>query len=158
MAEMPEGEPAESLRLELAAAAELLQTQRDLETALKVGEAPEAMHVRIRRQEEAIRALREATLRRRAWLDGRGSLAAFVDRHPEQALELDRLASEAVVLRREIRRSALRAEYVARKVVDWTEAQFRAVLRVLDGCGPTYRQPGAEPPRRGHAGFVERAA
>ena len=154
---MPAGEPQQSLRRELAAARELLQAQQQLEIALRGAEAAE-LHVRIRRQEEALRALREANLLRRAWLDGPGSLAAFIRAHPEHADELRGLAAEAAALRREIRRGAERAQYIARKVVDWTEAQFRVVLRAVESWGPTYGKPGAEPLRRPAGGFVEKAA
>jgi hypothetical protein len=151
--------PAEALAAELEAARGLLSVQRELEAALLGGADGEAVLACVRRQEATVREAQVATHARRLFFGGPGSLEPFLAGRPAaEAEQLRRLARDAAGLREEIRDSARRADYVARRAVEWTRAQVEIVVRAVSGPAVTYDAPGASRRPRGAPSLLDRSA
>ena len=153
----PEG-PVEALVAELEAARELLSTQRELEAALLGAADGEAVLDCVRRQEATAREAQAATHARRLYFGGPGSLERFLEGRPApEAERLRRLAREAAGLREEIRHTARRADYLARRAAEWTRAQVEIVVRAISGPATTYDAPGASRRPRGAPSLLDRS-
>jgi hypothetical protein len=154
----PEG-PAEALAAELKAARSLLTVQQELESALLDGSDGDTVLACVRRQEATVREVQVATHARRLFFGGPGSLERFLDGRPvAEAERLRRLAREASGLREEIRFNARRADYLARRAVEWTRAQVEIVVRAMSGPAVTYDAPGAPRRPRGSPSLLDRSA
>jgi hypothetical protein len=163
--DMPEGDggapqgPVEALRRELDAARTLLEAQKDLEAALRSGKTGEEFLRLIRRQDECTRAAqRAAAERRHFWLDAAGFEAWLRDQPEEEAQPARRLAEEAREVRDSLGRTARRSEYIARRSVEWTQAQLDLMVRWLTSDNTVYRQPGADRPLRETPSLMDRTA
>ncbi len=153
----PEG-PVEALAAELEAARELLSMQRELEAALLGGADGDAVLACVRRQEATAREVQVATHARRLFFGGPGSLERFLEGRPvAEAEHLRRLAREATGLREEIRHNACRADYLARRAVEWTRAQVEIVVRAVSGPAVTYDAPGPSRRPRGAPSLLDRS-
>jgi hypothetical protein len=151
--------PVDALAAELQAARTLLSVQRELEAALLAGASGDAVLACVRRQEDAVRKVQVATLTRRLFFAGPGSLEQFAGGQPAaEAERLRRLAREAAGLRAEIRHHARRADYLAGRVVEWTRAQVEILVRAVSGPPPTYDAPGASRRPRGAPSLLDRSA
>ena len=154
----PEG-PVEALAAELEAARELRSRQQELEAALLGGADGDAVLSCVRRQEATAREIQVATHARRLFFGGPGSLESFLEgRPPAEAEHLRRLAREAAGLREEILDNARRADYLARRAVEWTQAQVEIVVRAISGPAVTYEAPGAARRPRGAPSLLDRSA
>jgi hypothetical protein len=151
--------PVEALAAELEAARVLLCMQRELEAALLGGADGDAVLACVRRQEATVREAQVATHARRLFFGGPGSLEPFLEGRPvAEAEHLRRLAREAAGLREEIRDNARRADYLARRAVEWTRAQVEIVVRAISGPAVTYDAPGAPRRPRGAPSLLDRSA
>ena len=154
----PEG-PVEALAAELEAARALLAAQRALESALLAGADGDAVQACVRHQEATQRDAQAAAHARRLFFGGPGSLESFlVGRPVAEAERLRRLAHEAASLREEIRVTARRADYLAKRAVEWTRGQVETLVRVISGPAATYDAPGASRRARGVPSLLDRSA
>ena len=153
----PEG-PVEALAAELEAARELRSRQQELEAALLRGADGDTVLACVRRQETTARGVQVATHARRLFFGGPGSLESFLQGRPmAEAEHLRRLAREAVGLREEILDNARRADYVARRAVQWTRAHMEIVVRAISGPAVTYDAPGVSRRARGAPSLLDRS-
>ncbi len=151
--------PAEALAAELTAARALLAAQRELESSLLSGADGDAVQACVRRQEAAQRDAQAAAHARRLHFGGPGSLEAFLEGRPvAEAEHLRRLAREAATLRTEIRETARRGDYLAKRAVNWTRGQVEILVRAVSGPAVTYHAPGASRRSRGTPSLLDRSA
>jgi hypothetical protein len=149
----------DALAAELEAARSLLAAQRELEAALLTGAGGDEVQACVRRQELTQRDAKIAAHARRLFFGGPGSLESFLEGRPvAEAERLRRLAREAEVLREEIRDTARRADYLARRAVEWTRAQVEIVVRAVSGPAVTYDAPTASRRPRGAPSLLDRSA
>jgi hypothetical protein len=151
--------PVEALRRELETARALLQIQQELEHALCTGSSGEQLMILVRREQDAVRAAHHAAAARRAHWDGAEAFEAFLgNRPPEEARSLRGLAREGVEVRETLQRVARRCEYIARRSVEWTQAQMDLVVQMLTRNEAVYQQPGRERPLRETPSLMDRTA
>jgi hypothetical protein len=144
----PGEDAVEALRAELAAARALLSAQREVESALRAGCAGEDLAALVRRQEKSAREAAQAA-RQRAACFGGFPVEELLRAAPAVAPALRQMTAEASAVREEIARSARRCEYVARRSLEWSQAQMELLVRWVTSDGATYGSAGAqENPRR----------
>jgi hypothetical protein len=149
--------PVEALRRELEAARALLQVQQDLEQALGAGKAGEELMGLVRVQEDAARVAQSAALVRQTFWNGPEAFETVVAaQSPMQADAMRSLANEGIGVREVLRASARRSEYVARRSVEWTQAQMDLMVQLLTRSEATYQQPGRERPLRETPSMMDR--
>jgi hypothetical protein len=151
--------PREALERELESARALLQAQRGLEQCLRGGAASEELWACVRRLETAARESAVASRERLARLNGRDSTEAWLrSLPPSESSAISAAISEASRLRLEIRRTARRCEYLARRIGEWTQAQLDALAQWVTRSQSTYEGPGLPHAPRETPSFVERRA
>jgi len=152
-------DPVDALEKELDHARRLLGVQGELEEALRTAANPKTILELVRQSETALAGMARAAHERRRWFAGPNSLEPFLaDRPAPEAARLRVLAEEAKRLGVQIRRSAFRAEYVARRCEEWSRAHYELLTRCLVGAGATYEAPGAVSRGRRAARVFDRSA
>jgi hypothetical protein len=151
----------QALKNELEAARRLLSTQRDLDEALRRGTNGEDLLRLVRCQEAAARDASLASGVRRMFFSGAGSLEAYLATgsvSPAMAASLREMAREATEIHTTLKRLVQRSDYVARRSVEWTQAQMELVVRWATRSGNTYEAPGGVAPRREAPSWMDRSA
>lgn len=132
-----------AVREELALAAALLRNQQEVWDALCRAEPGVALGPRLRRQEEALEALRRASTQRAALLAPIGGFDAWLATlAPPRRESLLALRSQGRRLRGEIETLAARSNWLARRSAHWLETQRALVAELAaERLGPgTYGQ------------------
>jgi hypothetical protein len=149
----------ECVKRELAAARALLAAQQEVEAALKNGLAGEPLLALVRVQENVAREAAAAARARAVHFPGSGSLEErLCHASPIQSAELRALAEEGLRLRELIRRSARRAEFVARRSLEWSHGQMELIVRCVTRDTATYAGPGVRTAARRVPSLMDRTA
>lgn len=151
--------PVTALRRELQAARDLLRAQEELEQALRSGKPGDDVLALVQRQDASARAASLACAARRSYWVGSEGFEAFLQGRPApEAQALKDMAAQANELRDALRRSARRAEYIARRSVEWSQAQMDLMVRCLTREQDVYRLPGTQRPLRETPSLMDRTA
>ena len=149
----------EALHREISCARLLLQAERELEEAVRQAAPAERIWTLVRAQEAAAVVASQAARSRAQWFPAPGSVEAYLKgKAPSEVSAFRALLAEAVPLRQEIDRVARRTEYLARRSVEWTQAQLDVMVQWVTRPTATYERPGAQRPLFQAPSFMDRSA
>ena len=149
----------EALEKELSSARALLQVQRELDEAVCTAASSDRLWALVRALETAAGEATQAARERARWFSGSGSVEAYLKDRPVSEVRAYRaILSEAKSLRAEMDRTARRTEYVARRTVEWSQAQMETMVNWISRQGSTYGAPGGRRPQSRTPSFMDRSA
>lgn len=140
--------PLDAMRAEILASRELLAALEEVEAALIAAGGLGVLPAKLRSLQERMEEARAASIERRRYLPGPGSLEEWIGTaRPADQQAATKLSGEARALRTELDRAARRTAYVARRGVQWAEAQLAGlvewVVQAADPGGGYGRGPDA---------------
>jgi len=149
----------EALHREITCARLLLQALCELEEAVHQAAPAETIWKLVRAQEAAALAASQAARSRAQYFPAEGSVEVYLQgRAPSEVSAFRALLAEAAPLRGEIERMARRTEYLARRSVEWTQAQLDVMVQWVTRPAATYERPGSARPLFQQPAFMDRSA
>ena len=142
----PSGSPGliAALEREFLAARSLLEAQHAVEGALRAASSGEELLRLVRIQEAEARALARAAGARQAAHAPHPDLAAWLAQaRPEEARTVRSLGEKLRAAQSEIRRMAGRSGYLARRSLEWSQAQMESLIQWLVREQVLYEGTGA---------------